>query len=155
MRGLKKASWKQTQRRKVCWREEQTNTASDDYTEARECVRAAAERRPLWLLKIQTQGEQTKALVDTGASRSFVVPSMVANLKLPTDEMDVGVRFPVASGSELVVRTAVRNAKFRSGDLQNWADVLAAQLPYAIILGTDWLCRELVVCDFGHRRLMV
>lgn len=97
-------------------------------------------------------GEQTEALVDTGASSSFVTPSMVANLKLPTEEMCVGVRFQVASGSELVVRTVVKQARFRY--LETWADLLVALLPYNMILGTDWLCRELVVWDFGRHRLI-
>ena len=30
--------------------------------------------------------------MDTGASRFFVTPSLVAKLKLPMGEMDVGVR---------------------------------------------------------------
>ena len=69
--------------------------------------------------------------------------------------MDVGVRFRVASGSELVVRTVVKQAKFRSGDLQTWADLLAPQVPYNMILGIDWSCRELVFWDFGRRPLKV
>ena len=110
---------------------------------------------PVWLLKIQIQDEQTEALVDTGASRSFVVPSMVAELKLPTEEMDVGARLRVASGSKLVVRSVGRKAKFRSGDLETWADLLVVPLPCQIFLGTNWLCRKLVVWDFGHCRLKV
>lgn len=95
---------------------------------------------PAWLLEVLIQGEQTEALVDTGTSGSFVAPNTVAKLKVAVDDRDVGLQCRVASGSELVVRTDVRKAKFRSGDLETWDDLLAAQSPYNIILGTDWLC---------------
>ena len=48
---------------------------------------------PVWLLEIQIQGEQTEAMVDTGASRSFVAPSKVAKVKRPTDERMWGLDF--------------------------------------------------------------
>ena len=66
---------------------------------------------------------------------------------------DVGVRFWVASGSELVGRTVVKQAKFRSGDLETWADLLVAQIPYNMLFETEWLCRELVLWDFDAVRL--
>lgn len=140
---------------KVWWRKEQSDNVLHDVIETRERMAAALERGgPAWLLEIQIQGKQTEALVDRGASSSFVAPSMLAMLKLPTEDVDVGVRRRVASGSELVVRTIVRKAKFRSGDLETCADLLMAQIPYKSILGTDGLCRESLVWDSGQRRLI-
>lgn len=78
--------------------------------------------------------------MDTGASRSFAAPSLVAKLKIPTDEMDIKVRLRVASGGKLVARAVVRKAKVRSGGLKTWADFLVAQIPYNMMLGKEWLC---------------
>ena len=105
----------------------------------------------MWFLEIQIQGERTAAFVYTGASRSFMAPSLVEKLKLPTKKWSGGVAF----GGELVVRTGVRKAKFRSSDLETWEDRLGAQSPSKILLGTDWLCRESVVRDLGERALIV
>ena len=109
----------------------------------------------VWLLEVLIRGEQTEALVDTGASSSLVAPSMVAKLKIFIEEMDSRLRVRVASASELVVRTVVRQANFRSGDLETSADFPLARIPYNMVLRTDSLCPELVGWDFGDRRLMV
>ena len=71
-----------------------------------------------------------------------------------TDEMDVEVKTWVAPGGELVPRTVGQKAKIRSGDVQTWADLLVAQLPYNVILGPGCLYEALVVWDFAHHRLM-
>ena len=109
----------------------------------------ALDGRVMWEL-LEAVGHDCSSLQ---ASRSFVAPSVVAKLRLSTEEMNARVRFHVAIGSELVVRTVVRKAKFRSGDLETWADLLVAQIPDQRILGRDRLCRESVVWDFGHCRL--
>ena len=58
----------------------------------RETVATALDRGgPVWLLEVQMQGEDSEGLVDTGASGSFVEPRLLANLKRPTEEMDVGL----------------------------------------------------------------
>lgn len=138
LRGLEEAICRRAQDRKAWWREEQTSNSSYDYSEPQECMAAALERGiPLSLLEVLSHDEQTEAFVDTGGSRSFVAPSTVAKLKLPTDELDIGVRFRVAPGSELVVRTVAWKAHFRSGDLKTWADPLVAQIPYNMILGAN------------------
>ena len=145
---------RQTRGMKVWWREEYIGITACSYIGPRECMAAALEKGgPVWR-EVLVQGEPTEALVIAGASRSFVAPSLVAKLKLPTEEVHVGVRFRVASGSDLVARTVAKQAKFRSGDLETWAD-LVAQVPYNMILGTDWFGREFVVWDVGHRRLLV
>ncbi|CDJ53252.1 hypothetical protein EBH_0055630 [Eimeria brunetti] len=103
----------------------------------------------------QIQGRTVEALVDTGASRSFIVPSLVTELAMGTSALYPHVRFKVASGEDFVVRLAVEGVAFVVGSLQNHHDFLVAQVPHKMILGADWLWKENVIWDFKERTLCI
>ena len=109
----------------------------------------------LWLLNVEVGEGRVHALVDSGAARSFVAPSLVAELALDVEDLDEEVRFRVASGEEMVVTKVVKHLAFRVSGVESWADFLLATIPYKLILGSDWLDRESVVWDFGKQHLLV
>ena len=109
---------------------------------------------PVWLLEIMVDEERFEALVDTGASRSFVAPSIVIQTKWSAEELDNVIKFKVASGDELLVEKVVKAAKFVAGPLHTSVDLLVAKIPYSIILGTDWLQQESLVWDFKSHNLI-
>ena len=52
------------------------------------CVSAALQTGgPLWMLEVRVGQDRFEALVDTGASRSFVAPSVV-HTRWPAEELD-------------------------------------------------------------------
>ena len=109
----------------------------------------------IWLLRIEVAAVQVNALVDSGATRSFVVPSLVMELGLEAEQLEEEVHFKVATGAELQVVEAVMGLEFRVGNKRSWADFLVASVPYQMILGAEWLQREGVVWDFGQQQLVI
>lgn len=108
---------------------------------------------PVWFLEVQLGEERVEALVDTGASRSFISPSLVVKTKVEVEDLDVGVKFQVASGEDLFVYKVAKAVELLTGGLRTWVDLLVTGIPYEIILGMDWLVKESIVCDFGSQRI--
>ena len=107
----------------------------------------------VWMVMVRMGGARIRALLDSGASRSFIVPSLIDQLCVSTTQLDEGVRFRVASGADLFVMSVAKAVTFEIGALRTQADLLVAQVPYQMILGSDWLRQERVVWDFGRRTL--
>ena len=109
----------------------------------------------IWLLRVHVATVQVDALVDSGATRSFIAPSLVAELGVKTEQLDEEIRFRVATGAELRVEEAAMGLEFTIGQKRSWADLLVANVPYQMILGAEWLQREGVVWDFARRQLLI
>lgn len=109
---------------------------------------------PVCLLTVYANEHRFHALVDTGASRSFAVPSVLTVTKWATEDLDEPMSFVVATGEELRVHQVVKQAELIIGDLVTRVDLLIASTPYSIVLGTDWLKKEAVIWDFIKGQLV-
>ncbi|CDJ53309.1 hypothetical protein EBH_0056050 [Eimeria brunetti] len=138
-------------RSQLWWR----SATSEQDSQISHWVAAAVGEGRVWVLRVQIQGKTVEALVDTGASRSFIVPSLVTELAMGTSALYPHVRFKVASGEDFVVRLAVEGVAFVVGSLQSHHDFLVAQVPHKMILGADWLWKENVIWDFKEHTLCI
>lgn len=153
--GLKVGFMELEENREAMWREEPEIEEADKGIHGRECLSATLDRGGLvWILNVKVGGELLEALVDTGASRSFVHPSVATAVQWRTEDLERAATFQVASGHEIVVRSVVKQAAFSVGSLSTLADLLVAHTPYEMVLGTDWLRREAIVWDFGQCRIL-
>lgn len=58
--------------------------------------------------------QRIEALEGTGTSSCFAAPSVLVDMQLPVEKMDVALRFRVDSGGAIVLRTVVKQAMLRS-----------------------------------------
>ncbi|KAL8454864.1 hypothetical protein Emed_000003 [Eimeria media] len=96
----------------------------------------------LWVARVRIGDHRYEALVDSGASRSFILPSVTVAAHLETEPLDDNVEFQVASGDTFHVRTLAPNVTYHwEGHTHASAtgDFLVAYIPYPLILGMDCL----------------
>lgn len=109
----------------------------------------------VWTTPIAIHHVQVQALLDTGASRSFIAPSLVEEAKLKDTGLLQSVKFRTASGNDFEVKRVVKDMGFTAGTLCTKHDFLIAQTPYRIILGADWMYKEGAVWCFVKRTLTI
>lgn len=106
-------------------------------------------------LKLTIDGKDVLALLDTGATNSFVSPRLVDELQLQPQATRESIRLVVASGQGLDVQEEISQLNFRVGSMCTSARFLVAPVPYPVILGADWLQSLRAVWDFGSGLLRV
>ena len=118
---------------------------------------ATAERNAALLagLQLTMMGKEVLALLDTGATHSFVSPRLVDELQLRTIPTQDVIEMVVASGGTITVKGKPPGVKFKVGKFYTMAEMLVAPVPYSVILGADWLHRRRAIWDFGKGKLTV
>ncbi|KAL8444684.1 hypothetical protein Emed_006121 [Eimeria media] len=96
-----------------------------------------------------------EALVDTGASRSFILPSVVQRLGLQAIHLEEGAHFRVANGESFAVHSALTGLEFDAGSFRSRNEFLVSYIPYDVILGLDWLSQSEAMLDCGVGKLRI
>ncbi|CDJ33140.1 uncharacterized protein EMH_0014930 [Eimeria mitis] len=94
------------------------------------------------VLRLEILGYQCEGLLDTGASRSFIQPTIVKKLGLRTRALTEEYSFTVANGEVIRIYTEVPRLTIICGRECFTGNFLVGQVPYAVILGIDWLDKE-------------
>ncbi|XP_073035230.1 uncharacterized protein [Primulina eburnea] len=106
--------------------------------------------------RIYIAGVATNALLDSGATHSFISESFVKRLGIMTVAMDSGFRVSIPSGDQMFTSRIVRGLELRLQQKAVRADLIVLPLPeFDIILGMDWLSSHGAVIDFRQRSVSV
>ncbi|XP_075487889.1 uncharacterized protein LOC142527061 [Primulina tabacum] len=106
--------------------------------------------------RICIAGVATHALLDSGATHSFISESFVKRLGIIPVAMDLDFRVSIPSGDQMFTSRIVRRLELRLQQKAVQADMIVLPLPESdIILGMDWLASHGVVIDFRQRSVSV
>ncbi|CDJ36500.1 LOW QUALITY PROTEIN: uncharacterized protein EMH_0087940 [Eimeria mitis] len=105
------------------------------------------------VLQLEITGYRCEGLLDTGASRSFIQPTVVERLGLRTRALSEEYFFTVANGENIKIHREVPRLAIICGGECFTGNFLVGQVPYAVILGIDWLDRYKVAWFFGSDKL--
>ncbi|XP_073046070.1 uncharacterized protein [Primulina eburnea] len=94
-------------------------------------------------------GVATHALLDSGATYSFISESFVKGLGIIPVAMDSGFRVSIPSGEQIFTSQIVKRLELMLQKYTVHADLIVLPLPeFDIILGMDWLSSHGAVIDF-------
>ncbi|XP_073061879.1 uncharacterized protein [Primulina eburnea] len=83
-------------------------------------------------------GVATYALLDSGATRSFISETFVKRLKIILEDLDLGFRVSSPFGDQMVTTKIVKNMELRLQENVVHADLIVLPMPeFDIILGMD------------------
>ncbi|XP_073138597.1 uncharacterized protein [Henckelia pumila] len=98
----------------------------------------------------------TRALLDSGATHSFILDTFARKLGSECEEMFGGFTMTIPSGEELSTRNIVKNLELLLQGQSVSADLIVFPMPeFNLILGMDWMTKNAVVIDFQQRSVMV
>ena len=90
-------------------------------------------------LKLTIFGKTVNALVDSGATHSFVSPELVDRLRLRLDSDFEPLTLTIANRDLVRIDSRVKEIYVRIGQFGFKASFLVAPIPYDALLGVDWL----------------
>ncbi|XP_073308340.1 uncharacterized protein [Primulina huaijiensis] len=91
----------------------------------------------------------TNALLDSGATHSFISDDFVRFLDVNPTKLDVSYTMIVQSGEKLSTSNVVRDLSLELHDHTVYADLIVLSIPeFDIILEMDWLSKNGVTIDF-------
>jgi hypothetical protein len=91
---------------------------------------------------------QVYALIDPGASHSFVSYRIVNNLYVLSGNLGVGVIVSTPLGENILIYDIYRGVKLYIGGLELRVDLMPLQLyDFDVILGMDWLSKHKAQVD--------
>ncbi|KAL8444270.1 hypothetical protein Emed_006313 [Eimeria media] len=136
------------------WHSTRTLTSATGPEMAPEEVNLAiSQHSRLWLAKVWIGDRCYEALVDSGATRSFILPSVAVTAHLETVPLEEAIEFQVASGAPFQVRNVVRDLTYYWKSNKHAAatgDFLVAYIPFPLILGTDCLHSSEAIWDVAR-----
>lgn len=97
---------------------------------------------------------QVDCLFDTGASSSFIRPTLVRTLNLSTADLPKPIRIRLGKGSTLVTEIAAVMVRLNGVTLADSAYVMPG-LTEDYVLGAEFLERYDIRLDPKHRRLLL
>ena len=103
----------------------------------------------------RVNGNEFVALLDTGASQSFMTPSLARALEVKKKRLKVPLEFSVANGASLKVFEIVPNLQLELGQATFTGDFLVAPVPYDVLIGMDWLKQHKAIWDIDKGLLML
>ncbi|XP_073016635.1 uncharacterized protein [Primulina eburnea] len=128
-------------------------------TQGRVFALHAAETNPETMLltgRIFIAGSVTKALIDSGATHSFISETFANFLKIKTIGLDIAYSVVLPSGEEMAATNVIRDIDLELHGNLVYADLIVLPMPeFDIILGMDWLLRNRVLIDFQRRYVIV
>ncbi|XP_073317232.1 uncharacterized protein [Primulina huaijiensis] len=128
-------------------------------TQGRVFALHATETNPETMLmtgRIFISGSATKALIDSGATHSFISEVFANFLKVKTVGLDVAYSVVLPSSDEMAATNVIRDIDLELHGNLVYADLIVLPMPeFDIILGMDWLLRNRVLIDFQRRSVLV
>ncbi|KAL8456059.1 hypothetical protein Emag_000113 [Eimeria magna] len=125
------------------WHDKEKNLGTAEPELTQEGVNVALEQPSrVWLAEVWIANRRYEALVDSGATRSFILPSVTVEAEWRAEPLDEAVEFCVATGAPFQVRTVAQDVTYYWGSNRHAkakGDFLVAYIPYPLILGTDCL----------------
>ncbi|XP_075494738.1 uncharacterized protein LOC142532303 [Primulina tabacum] len=114
----------------------------------------AAEANPGTMLL--TSGASTNALIDSGATHSFISETFAYSIEVKTIGLDVAYSVVIPSGEEMAATSVVRDIDLELHGNLVYADLIMLPMPeFDIILGMDWPHKNRVLIDFQRRSVLV
>ncbi|XP_073120313.1 uncharacterized protein [Henckelia pumila] len=106
--------------------------------------------------RIVVAGLTTRALLDSGATHSFISEAFTRKLDIEYEEFLGGFTVTIPSGKELSTRNMVKNLELLLQGQSVSADLIVLPMPkFDLILGMDWMTKNAVVIDFQQRSVLV
>ncbi|XP_073294491.1 uncharacterized protein [Primulina huaijiensis] len=106
--------------------------------------------------RIFISGVATYALLDSGATYSFIFETFVKQVKIIPEDLDLGLRVSILSGDQMVTTSIVRNLELRLLKNAVLADLIVLPMPnFDIILEMDWLSLNGVSIYFRQRSVFI
>ncbi|CDJ69408.1 hypothetical protein ENH_00068190 [Eimeria necatrix] len=105
------------------------------------------------VLRVELVGSLCDALLDTGASRSFISPKLVERLQLKVRRLAKEHRFTIATGAQLRIDRVVTGLTLWCGHTRFSGDFLVGPVPYDLVLGLDRLTEHKVAWYFQSDKL--
>ncbi|CDJ69199.1 hypothetical protein ENH_00064840 [Eimeria necatrix] len=105
------------------------------------------------VLRVELVGSPCEALLNTGASRSFISPKLVERLQLKVRRLPKEHRFTIATGALLRIDRVVTGLTLWCGHTRFSGDFLVGPVPYDLVLGLDWLTEHKVAWYFQSDKL--
>ncbi|XP_075479401.1 uncharacterized protein LOC142520284 [Primulina tabacum] len=101
-------------------------------------------------------GVAMHALLDSGATHSFISESFMKRLGIKPVVMDLGYRVSIPSGDQMFTSRIVKGLELRLQQKAVQADLIVLPLPeFDIILGMDWISSNGAVINFCQRSISV
>ncbi|XP_073318093.1 uncharacterized protein [Primulina huaijiensis] len=98
----------------------------------------------------------TKALLDSGATHSFILETFANHLDVKSIGLDGNYSVTIPSREELSATSVVKDIDLELQGHLMYADLIVLSMPeFDIILGMDWLRKNIVLIDFQKRSLLV
>ncbi|XP_042396530.1 uncharacterized protein LOC121986642 [Zingiber officinale] len=106
--------------------------------------------------RIFIAGVSTYALLDLGATHSFVSDTFLKRLKILPEVMDFGFSVTIPSGDQMISTKIVKNLELRLQKNVVRADLIILPMAeFDIILGMDWLSQNRASIDFRQRLVSI
>ncbi|XP_073121681.1 uncharacterized protein [Henckelia pumila] len=106
--------------------------------------------------RILVSGVATRALLDSGATHSFISETFTRKWSIECEDLIGGFTVTIPSGEELSTRRMVRNLELLLQGQPAVADLIVLPMPeFGLILGMDWMSKNAVVIDFQLRPVLV
>ena len=109
----------------------------------------------VWTVAIIIHNRQISALIDSGASRSFIAPDLANELQLERRVLGKGLVFQGINGGPFMLREYIKSLKWCVNNYECSWDFLVVPIPYRVILGADWLAAEVSRWDVRECKLHV
>ena len=104
---------------------------------------------------MEITGEHCEALLDSGASLSFISPNIVNGLHLKSICLPSAHSSTLANGESISVDRAVLCLTTVCNGICFTGDYLVGPIPYDLILGLDWLKRQGITWSFTADTLYI
>ncbi|XP_073133769.1 uncharacterized protein [Henckelia pumila] len=106
--------------------------------------------------RILVAGVATRALLDSGATHSFISEAFTRKRGIECEDLIGGLTVTIPSGEELSTRRMVRNLEILLQGQSVIADLIVLPMPeFDLILGMDWMTKNAVVIEFLLRSVLV
>ncbi|XP_073033819.1 uncharacterized protein [Primulina eburnea] len=91
----------------------------------------------------------TYALLDSGATHSFISETFFKRLNIVPEDMGLGFKVSIPTGDQMITSSIINNMELRLQKYVIQADLIVLPMPeFGIILGMDWLSLNGASIDF-------
>ncbi|XP_073153083.1 uncharacterized protein [Henckelia pumila] len=106
--------------------------------------------------RILVAGVATRALLDSGATHSFISEAFTFKWGIECEDLFGGFTVTIPSGKELSTRKIVKNLEILLQGQSVTADLIVLPMPeFDMIFGMDWMTKNVVMTDFQQRSVVV